>query len=362
MRKNETTKSALAVKKSPADMVVSNKLKADTIKSAVSVLKKKKTHIESGSNIAVLNNLAGQKQSVITNRKTAKNRQTATAVQDKADKDSNDSILNWYLNAIHKIPMLSREVEMETAIKARSGDREARNLLVRSNLRFVVTVARKYQSYGMSMMDLINEGNLGLLKAAEKFNPDRGYHFISYAVWWIKQSILFAIQQKSHLIRLPLNRTADLRRLEETERIIGNQQEDSSNFHSLASAMHMKPEDLNHLINMSRDHLSLDAPMMNGDDFSMGENIEDYSTILPDTRIEEDNLKRDLELSMENLTSRERKVLSLRFGLKGDPVLSLQKIGKKIGLSKERIRQIEKKAIRKIRTGKFGQNLGAYLS
>lgn len=282
------------------------------------------------------------------------------------DKDSeteaNDSILNWYLNEIHKIPMLSREDEMETAEKAKNGDREARNLLVRSNLRFVVTVARKYQSYGLSLLDLINEGNLGLIKAAERFNPDRGYHFISYAVWWIKQSILFAIQQKSHLIRLPLNRTADLRRVEEAERIMGNQGETEANVFSLASALNMKPEDLNHLLNMSRDHLSLDAPMFDGDDFSLGDNIEDAAGVPPDERVEHESLKNDIERCMQALTPREKNVLSMRFGLGGGPVLSLQKIGKKIGLSKERIRQIEKKAIRKIRTGKNGQHLVAYLS
>lgn len=275
--------------------------------------------------------------------------------------NTSDSILNWYLNEIHKIPMLTREEEMETAIKAKNGDRDARNLLVRSNLRFVVTVARKYQSYGLNLMDLINEGNLGLIKAAERFNPDRGYHFISYAVWWIKQSILFAIQQKSHLVRLPLNRTADLRRLEEVERLMDNTDNEKSNVHNLAEALNMRPEDLNHLIKMSRDHLSLDAPLADGDDFSLGDNIEDADQILPDQRVEEESLKNDIELCLGLLTEREKKVLSMRFGLGGTPVLSLQKIGRKIGLSKERIRQIEKKAIRKIRTGKGGQHLLAYL-
>ena len=277
--------------------------------------------------------------------------------------DGNDSILNWYLNEIHKIPMLSREKEMETAIKAQEGEQPARDLLVRSNLRFVVTVARKYQSYGLSLMDLINEGNLGLIKAAERFNPDRGYHFISYAVWWIKQSILFAIQQKSHLIRLPLNRTADLRRLEEAERYMDNKTGGGArnNLENLAGALNMKPEDLNHLMNMSRDHLSLDAPMADGDDFSLGDNIEDQGTVQPHTRVEDEALRSDIEACLETLTPREKNVIYMRFGLGGGPVLSLQKIGKKIGLSKERIRQIEKKAIRKIRTGKLGRELVSYL-
>jgi len=275
--------------------------------------------------------------------------------------ETTESILNWYLNEIHKIPMLTRDEELDVSRKAQTGDRIARDLLVRSNLRFVVTVARKYQSYGLSLMDLINEGNLGLIKAAERFNPERGFHFISYAVWWIKQAILFAIQQKSHLIRLPLNRTADLRRLEEAERFIDNQDDADSSIQALASVLDMKREDLAHLMTMSRDHLSLDAPMADGEDFSLGDNIQDESAIFPETQLEQSDLKKDIEECLTDLTTRERRVLSMRFGLGGNPVLSLQKIGKTIGLSKERIRQIEKKAIRKIRTGKFSQQLGAYL-
>ena len=278
-----------------------------------------------------------------------------------ASSEGNDSILNWYLNEIHKIPMLDRAQEMEVARRAEQGEQAARDLLVRSNLRFVVTVARRYQSYGLTMMDLINEGNMGLIKAAEKFNPDRGFHFISYAVWWIKQSILFAIQQKSHLIRLPLNRTAELRRLEEAERWIENQEGMENNLQSLAQVLDMKPEDLNHLMTMSRDHLSLDAPMGDGEDYSLGENIEDAAAVMPEDDFENSDLKRDINDCLGGLTNRERKVLSMRFGLGGGPVLSLQKIGHTIGLSKERIRQIEKKAIQKIRTGKCGQDLMAYL-
>ena len=293
---------------------------------------------------------------------TGRGRTRSRKKEEGSEPEGNDSILNWYLNEIHKIPMLTREQEQEVARKAQDGDREARSLLVRSNLRFVVTVARKYQSYGLSLMDLINEGNLGLIKASERFNPDRGFHFISYAVWWIKQSILFAIQQKSHLIRLPLNRTADLRRFEEVERWMGNQDNVEASLENMAAMLEMKPEELNHLLNMSRDHLSLDAPMLEGEDTSLGDNIEDPETVQPEDRVEDSDLRKDLEDSMSNLTKREKKVLSLRFGLGGYPVLSLQKIGKQIGLSKERIRQIEKKAIRKIRTGKYSQQLVSYLS
>ncbi len=277
------------------------------------------------------------------------------------EQEASDSMLHWYLNEIHKIPMLSREEEKEVAAKAFAGDEAARDRLVSANLRFVVTVARRYQSYGMSLMDLVNEGNVGLIKAAERFNPDRGFHFISYAVWWIKQSILFAIQQKSHLIRLPLNRTADLRRIAELDKILENQDLSEDRIDAMARMLDMKKEDVSHLINISRDHLSLDAPYQDGEDYSLGDNIEDGEGVSPDHDLEAEQLRSEILESLEMLTIREKKVLFMRFGLDGGPMLSLQKIGRIIGLSKERIRQIEKKAIRKIRTGVNHQNLLVYL-
>lgn len=276
--------------------------------------------------------------------------------------EAGDSILNWYLNEIHKVPMMDRETEARIASLAQAGDKAARDRLVKANLRFVVTVARKYQSYGLSLMDLINEGNMGLIRAAERFNPDRGYHFISYAVWWIKQAILFAIQQKSALIRLPLNRTADLRRIDEAEKWIENHDDVENNMTTLSAMLNMESKEIQHLMNMSRDYLSLDAPIGDGEDFSLGDNIMDENEDAPEVRTETEDLKREIDESLGTLTRREQNVLKLRFGLQGSPVLSLQKIGKRVGLSKERIRQIEKKAIRKIRTGETGQKLLAYMN
>lgn len=276
----------------------------------------------------------------------------------------NDSILNWYLNEIHKIRMLTREEEYSVALKARDGDEEARNLLVRSNLRFVVTIAKRYQSHGLTMMDLINEGNLGLIKAAERFNPERGFHFISYAVWWIRQSIKYAIQQKASLIRLPLNRMADLKRIDEAEHWFENQDEMESSIENIADYMDMGVSELNHLIRMSKDHLSLDAPLSPGDseDFTLGENIQDTKGLEAHASLEFEQLKGELAKSLDQLGERERKVITLRFGMDGGPVFSLQRIGRMVGLSKERVRQIEKKALRKIRTGVNSRQLGAFLA
>ncbi|GIX40595.1 MAG: hypothetical protein KatS3mg129_0328 [Leptospiraceae bacterium] len=279
----------------------------------------------------------------------------------KKDKSINDSILNWYLNEIHKIPMLSREEEYETALKAMKGDESARNKLVRANLRFVVTIAKKYQSYGLTLMDLINEGNVGLIRAAERFNPERGYHFISYAVWWIRQSIKYAIQQKSQLIRLPLNKIADLRRIDEAEHWFENQNEIEGTIENIAEYVDKKPQEINHLLQVSKEHLSLDAPLVDSDDFALVDGVHDDKSESPSSNVEFEELRKEILKSLDQLTEREKKIIMLRFGLDGGPVYSLQKIGKMIGLSKERVRQIEKKALRKIRTGKNAKELSSFL-
>ncbi len=284
-----------------------------------------------------------------------------TKKKSEKEKNAHDSILNWYLNEIHKIPMLSREEEFETALKAMNGDEAARNKLVRANLRFVVSIAKKYQSFGLSLMDLINEGNVGLIRAAERFNPDRGYHFISYAVWWIRQSIKYAIQQKSQLIRLPINKIADLKRIDELEQWLENQTDFDLKKENIYEYFDKSSHEVNHLIQVSKDHLSLDAPMADTDDFSLVDGVKDQKMDSPIKNMEFEELKNELIKSLEQLTEREKKIIMLRFGLDGGPVYSLQKIGKMIGLSKERIRQIEKKALRKIRTGKNSKELSTFL-
>ncbi|MBW7859426.1 MAG: sigma-70 family RNA polymerase sigma factor, partial [Leptonema sp. (in: Bacteria)] len=194
------------------------------------------------------------------------------------------------------------------------------------------------------------------------FNPERGFHFISYAVWWIRQSIKYAIQQKASLIRLPLNRMADLKRIAEAEQWFENQDDQEASIENIAEYMNMEVSDVNLLLRMSKDHLSLDAPMADSEDFTLGENLADTKEAEPQDSLEFEQLKGELWKSLDQLTEREREVVMLRFGLDGGPIFSLQRIGKMINLSKERVRQIEKKALRKIRTGVNSRQLGAFLS
>ncbi len=293
----------------------------------------------------------------------AKKRNTTKKTSSSSTSKSDDNfILNLYLNEIGKIPLLSHAKELEVARFYRAGNAKARELLVRSNLRFVVTVARRYQYYGIALMDLINEGNLGLIRAVEKFDPDMGYHFISYAVWSIRQAIMQAVQQKSNPVRLPINQANQLRRILKTKEKIEEEQDSEAQVSLLSEVLSMKPENVSHLLELNRDHVSLDQQVSStsGEGNTLLESVADNSTPKPEEILEDAEMKHQLNECLNKLSPQEQEILQMRFGL-GRASFSLKKIGQMIGLSRERIRQIEARAIRKLRTTSEGEKLALYL-
>jgi RNA polymerase primary sigma factor len=296
-------------------------------------------------------------------RKTGKAIDTSKKKRKKAkrERDLSDSSISWYLEQINKIPLLERETENRLARGARSGDEKAKEKLIKANLRFVVSIAKKYQTSGISLLDLINEGNMGLIKAAEKFDPDRGYHFISYAVWWIRQAIILAISQKTSLIRLPLNRTADMQKIERVHNKLENKLGREPTPSEIAEELDMDDEEIHHLRNISQDYISLDATYGDSDDTSILSMVEDSRIESPDKKLLDESLHEALNSVLNTLTSSEREIIKMRFGLDGFKPMSLQQIGEKFNLSKERIRQIEKKAIRRLRHPSRSHKLKSFL-
>jgi len=274
---------------------------------------------------------------------------------------STDSSISWYLEQINKIPLLNREEEDKLSRAARDGDQAAKEKLIKANLRFVVSIAKKYQTSGISLLDLINEGNMGLIKAAEKFDTDRGYHFISYAVWWIRQAIILAISQKTSLIRLPLNRTADMQKIEKVHKKLENKLGREPIPGEIAEELDMDDEEINHLRNISQDYISLDATYGDSEDTTILSMVEDSRIESPDKKVLDDSLKDALNAVLDTLTVSEREILKMRFGMDGYKPMSLQQIGEKFKLSKERIRQIEKKAIRRLRHPSRSQKLKSFI-
>lgn len=272
-----------------------------------------------------------------------------------------DSSISWYLEQINKIPLLNREEEDTLARLARDDDRSAKESLIKANLRFVVSIAKKYQTSGISLLDLINEGNMGLIKASEKFDPDRGFHFISYAVWWIRQAIILAISQKTSLIRLPLNRTADMQKIEKVHNKLENKLGREPTPGEIAEELDMNDDEIHYLRNISQDYISLDATYGDSEDTSILSMVEDSRIESPDQKVLDESLRNALNTVLDTLTSSEREIIKMRFGFDGYKPMSLQQIGEKFSLSKERIRQIEKKAIRRLRHPSRSQKLKSYL-
>jgi RNA polymerase primary sigma factor len=260
-----------------------------------------------------------------------------------------ENILAMYLKEINRIPLLTRDEEDAVARDAAQGNRIARDKLVNSNLRFVVNVAKKYQGQGLPLSDLISEGNIGLLNAIERYDVDKGYHFISYAVWWIRQAILKAICEKSRMIRLPLNRANELVQIEKARKLVRADNNTDSEIAEVARLLDMDASQVSDLINISRDLVSLENPIYTDRDSSiLGDFIEDENYTTPDAHAVKVTLQDDIETVLSTLNKKEADIIRFRFGLGNSVPMSLKEIGDRFNLTKERIRQIEKKALKRL--------------
>ena len=277
---------------------------------------------------------------------------------------NDDEVLGLYLKDIKNIPLLTHEEEIELAKKAQAGDKAAKNKLVNSNLRFVVNVAKKYQNHGLDLTDLISEGNIGLITAVEKFDFSKGYHFISSAVWWIRQSILKAVCEKSRGIRLPLNRANELVQIEHARKVVGNKKSEQQEYEEIASMLNMTSEHVRDMINISRDMVSLDAEVNNGDNShtSFGDFQEDTLYGRPDENAIDEAMSNDIDYVLNTLRPNEAKVIRMRYGLNGHKPMSLKEVGEECELTKERIRQIEKHALVRLQHPTRARRLEAYVA
>lgn len=276
--------------------------------------------------------------------------------------DSENEILSIYLEQINKIPMLTYEEEYELALKAKAGDKKAFDRIINANLRFVVSVAKKYRGQGMALSDLINEGNIGLITALEKFEPEKGYHFISYAVWWIRQSIMKALSEKARAVRLPLNRANELMQIQKAQsEILHDNIDDPNNLELISEKTGLEESLVKDLLSISQDIVNLDSAIKSDDDSSstFSEFIEDPSKG-PEEEIVGESLKSEVRSLLLTLSEKERQILVMRYGLDGNKPMSLKEIGIKFGLTKERIRQIEKRALEKLRENSQSRALECY--
>jgi RNA polymerase primary sigma factor len=269
--------------------------------------------------------------------------------------------LDKYLQEIGRVELLDPEEEIDLARRIKKGDQKALEKLTKANLRFVVSVAKQYQNQGLSLGDLINEGNLGLIKAAKRFDETRGFKFISYAVWWIRQSILQALAEQSRIVRLPLNRVGALNKIGKAFSTLEQEFEREPSASELAEELDMSLFEVADTLKISGRHLSMDAPFIQGEDNRLLDVIQDERTPMPDHLLVRESLSKEVERALGTLTEREAEVIRLYFGLGREHSLTLEEIGEKFQLTRERVRQIKEKAIRRLRHASRSKQLRAYL-
>lgn len=268
--------------------------------------------------------------------------------------------LEKYLQEIGHEELLSPEEEVELAQRIHKGDRDALERLTKANLRFVVSVAKQYQNQGLSLADLINEGNVGLIKAAEKFDETRGFKFISYAVWWIRQSIMQAIAEQSRLVKLPLNQVNSVNKINKMLSKFEQENERRPSIDEIAENIDLDEEKIAEAIRNASRHVSMDAPFSNGDENSLLDVMPNADAPLADNLVEMESLRDEIAAALKTLNERERKVLEAFYGI-GQPEMTLDEIGRNLGLTRERVRQIRQKAIRQLRKNTKNKALKAYL-
>ncbi len=269
--------------------------------------------------------------------------------------------LDKYLQEIGKVELLTPDQEISLAIKIKKGDQYALEALTKANLRFVVSVAKQYQNQGLSLGDLINEGNLGLIKAAKRFDETRGFKFISYAVWWIRQSILQALAEQSRIVRLPLNRVGALNKIGKAYSSMEQELEREPSPAELAVQLEMDVNEVADTLKISGKHVSMDAPFAQGEDNRLLDVLQNDQQPNPDFKLMTESLKLEIERALSTLTEREAEVIRLYFGLNKEHSLTLEEIGERFNLTRERVRQIKEKAIRRLRHASRSKNLRSYL-
>lgn len=269
--------------------------------------------------------------------------------------------LDKYLQEIGKVNLITAEQEVELARRIKQGDKKALEELTKANLRFVVSVSKQYQNQGLSLPDLINEGNLGLIKAAQRFDETRGFKFISYAVWWIRQSILQALAEQSRIVRLPLNKIGSINKINKASAILEQELEREPDYKEIAGVVEMSENEVKESKRNAGRHVSMDAPLIQDEDNNMYDVLKSEESITPETGLIYESLRKEINRAISTLTQREADVVRLYFGLNGGHPMTLEEIGEKFDLTRERVRQIKEKAIRRLKQTSRSKNLKYYL-